>query len=110
MASLFADENFPLSAVRRLRRLGHDVVTAGEAGMANRRIPDDVVLEYATQLGRAVLTYNWDDFRVLHDRGVTHAGVVACTADENTEALARRIHQELAGQTTLTGLFVQVRK
>jgi hypothetical protein len=36
MALLFADENFPLPAVQRLRRLGHNVLTAGEAGIANR--------------------------------------------------------------------------
>ena len=45
MASLLADENFPLPVTRRLRLRGHDVLTAGEAGLANRRIPDDVVLE-----------------------------------------------------------------
>jgi len=56
MALLFADENFPLPAVRRLRALGHDVVTASEAGLANRSIPDDIILAFATRLGRAVLT------------------------------------------------------
>ena len=51
MASLFADENFPQPAVRRLRALGHDVLTVAEAGMVNRSIPDDIVLEYAIRLG-----------------------------------------------------------
>ena len=56
MASLFADENFPLPVVRQLRMFGHDVLTAIDAGMVNRRIPDTIVLEYATLLGRAVVT------------------------------------------------------
>ena len=46
MALLFADENFPLPAVRRLRTLGHDVLTTADAGMAGRRIPDDIVLQW----------------------------------------------------------------
>lgn len=59
MAHLFADENFPPSAVLGLRVLGHLVVTASEAGLANKRIPDEIVLEYATRMGYAVLTHNW---------------------------------------------------
>ena len=49
MASLYADENFPLQAVETLRRLGHDVLTALDAGQANRAIADDEVLEFAAQ-------------------------------------------------------------
>lgn len=33
MARLYANENFPLPVVEVLRRLGHDVLTAGEAGV-----------------------------------------------------------------------------
>jgi hypothetical protein len=109
VALLLADEDFPLPAVRRLRRLGHDVLTAGEAGLANRRVPDDIVLEYATRLGRAVLTYNWDDFLALHDRGVPHAGIVACEADNDVAALAVRVHQSLA-RRRMAGVFIEVRR
>ncbi len=45
MAAFYADESFPLAAVDALRRLGHDVLTAFEAGQANQRIPDEAVLE-----------------------------------------------------------------
>src|SRR4051794_13733049 len=109
MAVLFSDENFPLPAVRRLRSLGHDVLTVGEAGMDNRRIPDDIVLAYATRLGRAVLTYNWDDFATLHDAGGAHAGIVACEADADTLALADRIHATLGAMTSLANRFVEIR-
>jgi hypothetical protein len=34
LACLYADENFPFPAVEALRRLGHDVLTAREAGQA----------------------------------------------------------------------------
>ena len=55
MARLLADENFPLPVVEELRRLGHDVVTMLQAGMANQQIPDDVLLAYATSENRAYL-------------------------------------------------------
>jgi Domain of unknown function (DUF5615) len=35
MAELYADEDFPFPVVERLRQLGHDVLTALEAGKAN---------------------------------------------------------------------------
>ena len=35
MARLYSNENFPLPVVLELRRLGHDVVTTQEAGLAN---------------------------------------------------------------------------
>src|SRR5665213_2240262 len=58
MADLYANENFPLVAVRFLREMGHDVLTSLEAGTANQQIPDAQVLAFATKSGRAVLTNN----------------------------------------------------
>jgi hypothetical protein len=40
LARLYANENFPLPAVKRLRELGHDVLTTIEAGKANQSIDD----------------------------------------------------------------------
>lgn len=54
--ALYADENFPLPVVEELRRLGHDVITVFEEGLANQRVADDAILQRATQLERAVLT------------------------------------------------------
>ena len=111
MALLFADENFPLPAVRRLRALAHDVLTAVEAGMVNKSVPDEIVLEYATRLGRSVLTFDWDDFLRLHNRGTTHAGIVACEADTplDPDGLAARIDAAIAPYASLAGRFVEVR-
>ena len=108
MADLFADENFPLAAVRRVRALGHDVLTAGEAGMVNRRIPDRIVLEYATRLGQAVVTFNWRDFADLHDADPSHAGVVVCEVDTDYDALAARIDVAVTARGSLTGELVEV--
>ena len=108
MADLFADENFPAPAVRRLRALGHDVLTAGEAGLVNKRIPDQIVLEYATRLGRAVLTLNWRDFADLHAADPRHAGMIVCAADPDPAALAARVHAALSGVAVLDGELIEV--
>src|SRR5665213_2653084 len=79
MADLYANENFPLVAVRFLREMGHDVLTSLEAGTANQQIPDAQVLAFATKSGRAVLTHNRLHFKKLHRHQTDHAGIVICT-------------------------------
>jgi hypothetical protein len=108
MASLFADEDFPAPAVRHLRRLGHDVLTCVDVGMANRRIPDDIVLDFASRLDRAVLTLNRNHFIDLHQRGVSHAGIIVCTADPDFGALAGRINAALTDLAALAGRLVEI--
>jgi hypothetical protein len=64
------------------------VLTALEAGQTNQRIPDDTVLEFATRLGRALLTLNRWDFVGLHARVARHAGIVVCSRDPDADRLA----------------------
>lgn len=66
MARLYADENFPRPLAFALRELGHDVLTAYEDEKANQKVPDDEVLQRATELDRAVLSMNRRDFARLH--------------------------------------------
>ena len=87
----YANENFDLQVVQFLREYGFDVLTSVEAGNANQRIPDDVVLQFATSQNRALLTFNRKDFFKLHKKDANHAGIVACTYDN--QALAARIQQ-----------------
>ena len=103
MARLFADENFPLPVVLALRQFGHDVLTIQEAGMANQSIDDEIVLAFAHNDGRAVLTINRKHFVRLHNVVLEHSGVIVCTFDPDFERQASRIDaalesQELAGQ------------
>jgi uncharacterized protein with PIN domain len=95
-AHLYSNENVPLGLVLKLRELGYDVLTSHEALNANRRVPDDEVLTFATAQSRAVLTFNRRDFRKLHreTRG-EHAGIVSCTPDPDHTALATRIDTEI---------------
>lgn len=88
----YSNENFDLQVVMHLRELGHDVLTAFEAGNANQRIPDDQVLSFALIEKRALLTFNRKDFFKLHKSGMQHSGIIACTYDANYQELAIRIH------------------
>ena len=110
MAAFYADENFPLEVVQALRKLGHDVLTAFEAGKANQRIPDDAVLEFATRSGRTVLTLNRWDFIALHSRSPGHCGIAVCTEDFNVDRLAAAIDAEVRSTPSLTGALVRVNR
>lgn len=105
MASLLADEQFPLPVVRTLRARGHDTVTVQDAGLTGTADPD--VLAAATGAGRAVLTHDRDYIR-LHNRGAVHAGVVFVSDDRDVDALADRIHAALGANPDLTGQLIRV--
>jgi predicted nuclease of predicted toxin-antitoxin system len=61
--------------VNLLQAAGHDVVTVNAANLANR--PDSVVLAFARQSERVVLTRNCDDFLDLHQNDSVHSGILA---------------------------------
>lgn len=94
---LYADEDFPLTIVEELRRLGHDVVTTQEDGYQGR--PDYEILARAHFLVRPVLTHNRRHFERLHLKGLPHSGIVSATQDpKNPLALAARVDSALSGR------------
>jgi hypothetical protein len=105
MAEIYSNENVPAELVAELRRLGHNCLTSLEAGNANLRIADDVVLAFANSQSRVVLTNNRLDFIRLHRSGLAHAGIVVFTLDPNIVALASRIHNVLT-DTSAQGRFL----
>ena len=104
----YANENLTAELVETLRQLGHDVLTSYEAGNANQRIPDDQVLTTATAEGRAVLTFNRDDFLALHRSGLDHSGIVVCKDDSNIGDLGKVLHDYLTAQKTLHNRLLRV--
>lgn len=113
MALLYADENFDHPVVVQLRNMGHDILTAQQAGQANRRIPDPQVLAFAVAQGRAVLTFNRRHFVRLHKQTIpvsSHSGIIVCTKDDDVAALALRIHQTLATLPSLANQLVRIHK
>jgi hypothetical protein len=110
MASLYTDEDFSYPVVEELRRLGHEILTAHDAGQANQRIPDPQVLAFAVEHGRALLTFNRRHFVRLHGKNPSHAGIIVCTRDDDVIALAGRIHQELAVRDSLANALIRVNR
>ncbi len=107
MARVYANENFPFPVVEELRRLGHDVLTTHESGRAGQRFSDDDVLAFAVGEKRAVLTQNRRHFIALHDKNPSHCGIIVCTVDANSAALANRIHEAIESQGQLDGRLIR---
>ncbi|MDQ3703174.1 MAG: DUF5615 family PIN-like protein [Chloroflexota bacterium] len=65
MAEFYLDHNVVAEAAVRLRALGHGARTAADIGLERAR--DHGHFLEAAQRGWILVTYNWKDFRLLHD-------------------------------------------
>src|SRR5216683_226489 len=61
-----ATTSFSRPVVEELRKLGHDVFTAHEAGQANLQISDIAQLAFAVAHARAIMSFNRRHFKQLH--------------------------------------------
>jgi predicted nuclease of predicted toxin-antitoxin system len=76
---LLLDEMFSPEIAAELVKRGHDVVAvAADPGLVG--LPDEQVLEWATDQGRCLVTENVKDYEVLRRaaaaQGTTHAGLL----------------------------------
>src|SRR3712207_6518043 len=75
---LYLDEDVIPELARLLRAAGYEVVSVHELGTL--RDPDPVQLARAAADGRAILTYNYQDYYRLHEEwiaaGREHAGII----------------------------------
>lgn len=110
MAYLFADENFPLPVVARLRELGHVVITMQETGKAGLALADAAVLALAVEHGSALLTLNRRHFIGFHSGGAAHQGIIVCTTDPDFKGLAERIDATIKDQTKLDGELIRIQR
>ena len=110
MLKLYSNENFPLDIVVELRKFGYDVLTSYEAGQANLGIPDEDVLTFATQQGRAVITLNRDDFIALHRSHILHQGMIICKTDRDYIGQAQTLHAYLQGKQEFSNSLIRVKK
>jgi len=108
MASLYANENFPLEVVEHLRALGHDVLTTHEAGKSNQAVEDDAVLCFAIEMDRCVITINRKDFIRLHRSLPSHAGIIICTENRDYAAFAAKIDEAIRAAGRLAGRLIRV--
>lgn len=110
MARLYANENFPLPVVERLRELGHDVMTTTEAGRHDQALSDEDVLAFAISEARAVLTLNRRHFIRLHAQQPEHRGIIVCTFDADFSDQADRLHQAIASEPSLDRQLIRVNR
>ena len=96
---IFTDEMIHPGLAAALRRRGYDAQGCAETGRSNQGIPDDDQLAYAASDGRAILTFNVDDFMPLDSRwkatGRVHAGIILATQIEDFGELLRRVISHL---------------
>ena len=71
----YFDEHVHSAISSGLQARGIFVLTAQAAGRANKRIPDDEQLAYATARGLVMVT-NDRDFIRLHHEQIPHAGII----------------------------------
>ena len=110
MFKFYGNENLASIIVEKLRELGYDVLTSYEAGNANQGIPDLGVLGYATADNRIVISFNRDDFVVLHKSGINHAGIVVCKDDRDYVNQVRVLHAYLLEQQSLENRLIRIQK
>ena len=110
MTRLLADENFPYPVTEALRRLGHDLLTLPDLGLAGQALTDSAVLKLASQDSRAVLTLNRRDFVRLHRASADHAGIVVCSFDLDFDGQAERIRTAIEGQPSLGGCLLRINR
>jgi predicted nuclease of predicted toxin-antitoxin system len=113
MVGLYADENFELPVIDKLRAKGYDILTALEAGNANQGIPDEEVLSFAIEEHRAVITLNYNDFKNLHKRDHNHYGIVICISTRlatDRDDLTDRIDKALRDRESLAGELIRINR
>jgi predicted nuclease of predicted toxin-antitoxin system len=108
MIALYADENFSFRVIDVLVAAGYDVLTARDDGRANIGIPDPLVVRRATELGRAVITFNRRHYVACHRADPAHAGIVAVSEDTDVQAVSARVLAALADVADLTGRLITV--
>src|SRR5947208_607639 len=96
---LFTDENIRKALAQVLRSRGYDVESCHDATRDNLRISDEQQLVYATQQGRAVLTFDVEDFLQLERRwkaaDLQHAGIIVAREIRDFGTLIRRVQFHL---------------
>lgn len=110
MAWLYANENLPPPVVEALSAAGHDVLTSYESGRAGQAVPDADVLKFAIDLKRILVTLNMRHFIRLHTENPDHAGIIVCTVDPDSAALAERIDSVLHDHPDMAGMLIRVNR
>jgi hypothetical protein len=121
VARFYADADIATHLTALLRRMGHDVLTAGDAGRRYARDAEQILA--AAQAGRVLVTHNRKDFTLLHQAWLLwpsawglrsapeHAGIAIIPQSPHiSDARAAEILTELATSgLTLTNTLYEWR-
>lgn len=95
--------------VKLLMAAGHDILTINKVNMAGSS--DEVVLDYARQINRILLTHNCNDFESLHQINPKHSGIIAVyrssnpSKNMNFKGIVRAIANLEASKLTIANQF-----
>lgn len=95
-----------------MRKAGHEVMTANEAGLAGKI--DPIVLDCARKENRVLLTKNCDDFKVLHQVNSNHPGILVIYQNDflsknmNRQQVVRAIANLEAANISLANQFISL--
>ena len=110
---LFIDEDsLSKPLVKLLRKAGHDVFTVNEVGLSGKS--DLIVLNYARETGRIIVTHNCKDFENLHKQTLAHPGIFAIRNDSNysknmsRQAIVKAIANLEAASMSLANQFISL--
>ena len=98
--------------VKLLRQAGHEVITVNEAGLMSQ--PDFIVLDYARNAERILLTLNCRDFQSLHAADSHHPGILAIYQEANPskkmsfKAIVRAIANLETANVPLANQFISL--
>lgn len=107
---LVDEDSLAKPLIKTLREAGHDVVTVNEVGLSGQF--DPVVLNYARENERIVLTHNCRDFEALHLENPNHPGILAVYRDADSsknmsrQAIVKVIANLEAAMISLTNQFI----
>lgn len=96
--------------VTLLKKAGHDILTINDVNLTGEL--DPVVLDYARQTNRVLLTQNCHDFEYLHNINPNHPGILAVyheairSKDMSLKAIVKAISNLKAADIPLVNQFI----
>ena len=109
---LIDEDSLAKILVKMLRVAGHDVITVNEVGLSGQ--PDPVVLNYARQNNRILLTHNCRDFEALHQEDPNHPGILLIyenkdySKDLSRQAIVRALANLETANVPLANQFISL--
>src|SRR5437588_633736 len=96
---VYTDEDVDPAAAEQLGRQGYDALSCLEAGNHNQGLPDEWQLQFATDNGRAIVSYNVSHYATLDGlwktSGREHYGMILLSRRMSIGELGRQLRQHL---------------